>query len=502
MIKIVISLLIIILVNGEDCTLNVNEIEKIQKSFSEAEALIKNSARNEKAIIFLGLLKSGKSTLINYLIGNQLRAKRHFNVLQLIRVGNETEGPKIGNSVTSQTAYVSPYKSNKVPNLSLWDTPGFDDNRGQVQDISNAFYIYHLVKNVKTLRTILVFDFNGIKEESVELFLKLLKFFETIFQSDFTKLFSSVSIIFTKVGDMPENFLLNTSDIATILESKILNASLRHDGLKLSQFGKDFLKFLIANTNHIGIFRKVEHEGIISPQEIDDNIISSIRNSRNVKGRCLQHVNASISEKSVTCLHAASEELQSFNIFANYQNTVNEVFSSIINIFNKTVETVRGRKKFIVLETLKRNLTVHANLIQSVLQATNDLPKKVNILQRVTKNVDEDDLLKKITQLQFIDTILNTRKYFVIESGIKLIMNKAKMRLKILISEIDVDLNMETIETLEDKKKRIINECLNAEQQIQNEIQNLSEVDKKNKFFDNLIRLVNLLTEGLKKTKI
>ena len=52
---------------------------------------------------------------------------------------NGQQGPIIGNSVSSSTTVPYPWKDKK--NVVFWDCPGFDDNKGAEQDISNALFI-------------------------------------------------------------------------------------------------------------------------------------------------------------------------------------------------------------------------------------------------------------------------------------------------------------------------------------------------------------------------
>lgn len=159
---------------------------------------------DDSFIIVCGDTGSGKSTLINYLIGEQLEAFKPINSRKLcIDTVNPSVDIKIGHSKTSETLIPNNAKDS-VNGIVYWDCPGFDDSRGPAIDIANSFYINKLFsgQNIKILMVIDESSLTGPKRGQAfkELVFRLSELF--VNQEE---LIDCLSIVFTKSRDI-ENY--------------------------------------------------------------------------------------------------------------------------------------------------------------------------------------------------------------------------------------------------------------------------------------------------------
>lgn len=197
-------------------------IEEIIRLIKEGDKLI--SLDTDNSIIVCGDTGAGKSTLINYLTGEKLVALKPVNSKKLyLDTNTPTLKAKIGHLQTSETQIPNKIHDETLK-LTYWDCPGFEDSRGAVCDISNAFYINKLFNSQK-LKTMIVVDeasINGSKRGKVfkDLVLRLSELF--VNKED---LYKSVVLVFTKIRDI-ENFREELQKMIVEIKDQITEAQL------------------------------------------------------------------------------------------------------------------------------------------------------------------------------------------------------------------------------------------------------------------------------------
>ncbi|XP_043473523.1 uncharacterized protein LOC122505769 [Leptopilina heterotoma] len=444
MIRIAIILLLIPLMKSEKCLLNGSDISTLENSFNTATDYMKKSAIHGESLICIGTSRAGKSTFINYLIGNKLRSVRfsRFGEFKIIKADNESSGPEIGIGPTSKTKIPTKWTSIKLPNLTIWDTPGFEDNRGIIQEITNSMYFYNLMKNVNLPKFILIINFGDIHHDSNTPLLRDLNILEQFFGDKFKHFFSRITVIFSKVP-----FKLYNNEVNITVIQRMLNAKVVIIREILSNVLKKFVDFLLRCRDRIAIFRLANTTSNIG-YEFGLNIFQSIINSENVQGNSVQNVGQSISDTTKYCFlqyingHTSFQKL--YELWTSLQIKLVEKITIFINL------TKNGDKN--TTETMIKNLTNIYVLLNSSRIDENDIFKNLELLQTVEVNlmekIEESDTIKKIEFNIFASNLLTLNENEEFNLIMKMIIMSMREKIKASISEIS---NFQSL--IQEKKK-------------------------------------------------
>jgi hypothetical protein len=102
------------------------------------------SSSYSKNLILVGPTRGAKSTIINGLIGNQIKCMKIGGLGGVELIEKKNEGPEIGNEICkSKTNSINEYQ-NKKNNIKYLDTPGLFDTNGSLHEIYNSFKITSL----------------------------------------------------------------------------------------------------------------------------------------------------------------------------------------------------------------------------------------------------------------------------------------------------------------------------------------------------------------------
>lgn len=105
---------------------------------------------------------SGKSTLINYLLSNQMIFEKKYGNYAIMKAQETCIGPKISNQNISGTTYPEAYDWKY--GLSLMDWPGTKDTRGPEADILSAIAISQCLVPKTRAKFLIVISINNLNE--------------------------------------------------------------------------------------------------------------------------------------------------------------------------------------------------------------------------------------------------------------------------------------------------------------------------------------------------
>ncbi|XP_043465156.1 uncharacterized protein LOC122500335 isoform X2 [Leptopilina heterotoma] len=349
-----------------------DDVQKLVKALHNSLNYMATIGKYEDAAICLGSTRSGKSTLINVLIGNRLKAKRigRGNFLKISRADDQSSGPQMGIASTVSLSW----RSNTFPSMSIRDTPGFDDSRGALQDVVNASYIFHLTRRVRSLKIILVVDINDIINDNVKQFLSVVNSLKNLLGDQMKSTFSSISVVFSKVPDFINDIPVNIEFITDTLKEKFLTT----EDLLLTPLSKDFLLYLTENVDRVALFKRLEPSKEIFVAT--DNIRQIINNSTSLNNDALEELKICIPDSSKIFLFNArpvlilkAECIALCNILLTVYQSKNDVVKDIMNEMSDECE----------LETYLEDLMV--------------------IGRQISRIIDENSLTVQIEFLKLID---------------------------------------------------------------------------------------------------
>ncbi|XP_043473519.1 uncharacterized protein LOC122505767 [Leptopilina heterotoma] len=403
MLRIAVICLLFSFVNSKNCTLSRDELKKLENTLSLAlDFAKKNVDINENAIICVGSARAGKSTLINYLIGNPLKGESisKYESLKISKADN-SPGPEIGQGPTSKTKEPTKYSMPKFRNTVVWDSPGFHDNRGESQDISNSFYIYQLLKTVKNLKIVVVVDYNILLTDTSSQMTSLLNSLENLFGNNFKHIFSSTSMVFSKVPYDKSN-----KESMELIKSK-LQYNYIDSELSMSENAKNFLKYVVQHKESIAFFKSARKVGLINSKEIGYNIIESINASKILNKQLLQDVKPSMSESSRNCLSETLDIILLNPLYDHLESVTNE----IIKIINDYDTQVKDSKQLNVIENKLKEIK---SVLKKAKEVNNNLIEQFNfytsINDKIKTRIENYDLVKKVELIDFLDNLLNVTK--------------------------------------------------------------------------------------------
>ncbi|XP_043480123.1 uncharacterized protein LOC122509881 [Leptopilina heterotoma] len=301
MIRIAIICFLVSIVRSQDCVLNSDELNEVKQIFKDADKSMEEATKNQSAnaAIVIGTRRSGKSTLINYLMGNELTAFRRdkFEDITIRKTNENTTGPEISTSVELGSKIPTKWSSRRpeLQNVDLWDTPSILDSSDPVREFSNALYLYHLIRRVESLKLILDVNFNSIFSDDIYEIILLLNDLDQLFNGMFKDFFPSISLIISKAPYQHNEATVDHEYVSAKLNS-ILESNLVE-----SQVLKDFIQHITDNKKSVGIFRLPKDIGNLAA-DIDDNIIPAINNAQGKDKASHQNMGISITERYLPCL--------------------------------------------------------------------------------------------------------------------------------------------------------------------------------------------------------
>ncbi|XP_043465136.1 uncharacterized protein LOC122500321 [Leptopilina heterotoma] len=375
-----------------------NHVQKLVEALHDASKLMETNVKYEDVAVCLGSTGSGKSTLINALIGNRLKAERigRGNFLKISLADGQSSGPQMGIASTVSSSWMS----NTFPSMSIWDTPGFDDARGASRDVVNASYIFFLIRRVKSLKVIVVVDINDILNDNVKPFLSLLNALEHLLGDQMKSMFSSISVVFSKVPDFINDIPVNIEFITETLKEQFLTT----EDLLLTPLTKDFLLYLTENVDRVALFKRVEPgENIFVAT---DNIRQVINNSTSLTNDALKKLKICIPDSSKIFLFNARSVLTSKAEFIELGNILRSVYESKNDVLK---DIINKKANECEIQTYLNDLKIFGKQISIIIQE-NNLTLKIELLKSIDvsirNKIEEHRLTERAPLIKFSDKIL------------------------------------------------------------------------------------------------
>lgn len=158
-------------------------------------------ARNQDVVIYVGNTGSGKSTLINQLMGCSMQLS---GARQLVVVRPESEGGAlnevmpIGHAQKSKT-FMPQIEFDPQTKITHCDCPGFLDNRGPEINIANAVNILSSLRQARSVKVVALVSYYSLRAMRARGLEQMLEICYNLFGQDLAKYKKSILIGITQV---------------------------------------------------------------------------------------------------------------------------------------------------------------------------------------------------------------------------------------------------------------------------------------------------------------
>lgn len=250
----------------EQLITKVNEVENdVKETFSR----INQGNQNDKIVtILLGPTGSGKTTIYYALTGKPLTGMKNGRK-KYLSADAPNEKFEIGHQEIAKT-YKPGIEYDDGTDIIFCDCPGFFDNRGEVQDITNSFGIFRVLSHAKNVKILLLACIQDVTSARGAALSDSCIIVENLIRSR-PALQPSIALVITKVP--PEYLPQNANEKLTLLDDVYTK-----DGWLLKMF-KDSAK---KDNRNVFCFPNPRQDMIGQPYSgFDDKnlILNFIRNS-------------------------------------------------------------------------------------------------------------------------------------------------------------------------------------------------------------------------------
>jgi hypothetical protein len=330
------------------------DVEKLKKLIENGYSEIKQGLNT--SILVIGDTGTGKSTLINALLGVKLKATEYeFGIDQYsIRPIPGEKGPEIGDTSNSVTTIPQLWVKGEY---AFWDCPGFEDTKGPIQDIANAFYINRIFENSKEVKILLVISNSQLIGDRTST--KIVKKFSNIFK-DITSIMDSLSVVITKVG----------TRYKVDKYRGLFRAIQEEQSESCTENEKIFYEFL-ANKGRLELMYAPKEDGIYA---INETIINIVHGSKYMKS---PQINIPIADSSRSAVYKLIDESKKW--LKEYNN---QLVKKIISSFDSKKDELKNKEV-----ELSLYLSKYYNLVSRLLSTKEDVDK--NKLQNYYLILDE-----------------------------------------------------------------------------------------------------------------
>lgn len=337
----------------------------------------------KKRVVILGCTGVGKSSLINVIAGKKVYTKMNADDSKLyIEIENPLENCKVGHEAHSETDIPQKWDS-EVEEISYWDTPGLDDNRGVVQEYKNAVYCEKLISSSRDIKLIIMCKSSDITERSGNL-IYMARLLSNIFNEKIDQIKDSISLVVSYApSNVNENiirkeinkkldsrfifldtntrkFLIFLSQNITIFNKKIdyypdnnyrgkvatledLRKSLAENVSKM-KFASNIAKvnFPVFSMTDLPAIERAHNEDVIKIQEdIETNFKVKLKNLEN---NIVENLKNPLSKELLKSLENVSKDESAHKIIKDCTDTINKYIAYQIKDLLKTAEMIDNLK--------------------------------------------------------------------------------------------------------------------------------------------------------------
>lgn len=384
--------------------LTIDMVQKGNKVLSEYN--------DKEVVLVIGKTGVGKSTLVNYLSGNEVEAAdcdgEYF--IKAKESPYKESAPVISppDKLESETTIPNRWHD-KSTGVIYVDCPGFEDTNGAVQDIANAFYIKKMFE-IPRVKILLVVQESTFRENKGDVLVNLLvKISELV--KDIDKYVPSMSLVVTKT---------NTKQSASFI--KIIENLNKRTDIE-GTIKKKLIKFLFDKTIPIELFPKPQDAGPLH-SEPRDKILKLIQSREYVdSSEAAIIISPEYKEIVDDMIDALNAKVSNF--IGKIHDKLKDKYQSNIGKIDQLVEPASNDKDqgennnaMIVtagaalktgfttlksLETLVEGLVVDLNKIKD--QHDNDVNKKQKFLERLKSALLDHSLISEIEYKEIADQI-------------------------------------------------------------------------------------------------
>ncbi|CAL8135008.1 unnamed protein product [Orchesella dallaii] len=444
--------------------------QKLQEILNKGMDQLQFEKYSKTAIFMLGNTGSGKTTLTQTLNGNlsQLHAVlTHSGRLIII-----DDQDRIGLPTTTSKTIVPEYVVNPEHNISFFDCPGFDDNRGAETDIAAMYFLKSITDHVNRAKFLFTVTHSSVTIGNDRLDFDLLASHAAKFMSNISKFSNSIGLIVTKVNSfsawgsyLSDEMLLNglieflqkfNSTLHRQLQDNEIEKNERSSLRRKVQFVEAILQqddngnfskiWFLRNPPKCGPYSEMPYMSQVR-ERIADLYINKLSYAHvntndfgfTLKDKTLLKIQEVIVPEIVAEVENRTEEIITImkrDIFEDFEHEFNNSlemkeallkFNNMYQNLRRFVSTQTENHSF--LENVQRLFdTLHYDLQQSYLNQTSKQQKWLDFFDKVSMTT----LLKPSTKWVFSNTLEDFRQ--IQEHTLKLIRDE---RVPLLISEIE-----------------------------------------------------------------
>jgi len=438
--------------------IKLNKIEDlVEKAYQKAE-----SVRDKDIAIIIGLTGAGKTTLIHYLMGDEMekildKKTKRRKIQSKSRKINDSNDSNEDNQTASKTLFSEGYSQENV-RFCYCDTPGFLDTRSLEERICTSVSIEMAVKLAKSIKgIIIVLEITTLQTVRGKLFKELSKILSILFK-DPVEIFSSVQFLITNIDRseyandskedvkefiiemLEEHFKTVMGDISEIkekynvrnydeiidrIENKFQNGIQNDESKKLCEEEKEKAAQLLKEVATVKLMLSVPQNIIVADfldkGQTRDNVVNNLLTSSEITSARFnfeKHYSAE-RRKFDELLGKISSQFSSLLTKKESLPSKKEMCLSTIKTYLNDIET--SEKEIMSLNSRLEEATIdiqknkeEINLAELAIQSNKDKIKellgKQEMLQAIKSQKQETGEISSDTQ-SLIDNIMGCNKF-------------------------------------------------------------------------------------------